>query len=302
MFSFLGYNFYSDASALDTAPTQINNLTNTQIKNGIFDHFNVTKDIELPFTTEKPEDWDYYTVMNADFNGNVSAGNIDFLLSTISAIKVKRRPKGTFNWTTIAVIPISDDVEDLKFTITDRLASYNVEYDYAFVPIINDIEGNYIINSILSKFDGVFIGDSEQIFKFFYEVEYGMGRRNQQIGTFEPLGKRYPVVVANGMTSYDSNTLTATILNDDFNETGKLDPDKIVQKKRVLLDFLTNKKPKILKDDRGNSWLVIVTSSPEVAYKPNVHMAIPQVSFGWTEVGDYENPKDLYDNGLTPEV
>lgn len=297
MFQFIGYNFYSDGDALAVAPSAVPSITSTTLTNAIFDHLNITKNTSTPVSTSVPTDWDYDTILDANFDGNLNAGNIDFLVDQITSIKIKRRVTGTFDWLTLAEIPINT-VDDLTFVFNDRLNAYGVEYDYAFVPVLNDIEGEYLINTILSQFNGVFIGDAESIYKFMYDVSYGSNSRNQQVGTFEPLGRQFPVFVANGLLSYESGSVTATILNDDFEDTGEINRTAIVQKKDVLKDYLTNRKAKILKDWSGNIWLCIVVNNPQIAYRTGSGMGIPQVTFDWVEIGKADNQQDLYANGI----
>lgn len=301
MFQFVGYNFFSDGDALNPAPSNVDNITSIQLSNAIYGHFNVTRNTSTPVSTTVPTAWDYDTILDASFEGNLSAGNVDFLIEQISAIKIKRRVQGQFNWITLKTIPINS-VEDLTFVFNDNLNQYGVTYDYAFVPIIENIEGEYIINSVLSQFNGVFIGDAENIYKFFYEVEYGSNARNQQVGVFQVLGKQYPMIVANGALSYESGSVTATILNEDYQQTGVIDRVAITQQKDALKDYLTNRKAKILKDWNSNLWLVIVNSKINVSYKPSYGMGIPSIQFDWTEIGDATNQQDLYNNGILSEV
>lgn len=297
MFQFVNYNFFADGNALDNAPSNVDYINTIRLTNAIYDHFNVTRDVNLPFSTDIPQDWDYDTVIDVDFNGNIDGGNVDFLINEITAVKIKRRKQGEFNWITLKTIPINN-IEELNFAFDDFLNAYGITYEYAFVPILSGVEGNYIINSIYSQFNGIFIGDSSQIFKFLFNVQYGTNNRNQQTGTFQPLGRRYPVIVANGSLSYESGTVSGTILNDDFEDTRRIDPPAIVQKRKILNDFLTNKKAKILKDWSGNYYLCIVTGSPQTTYLTGSNMQIPQVQFNWVEIGDGENVQDLYNNGL----
>ena len=171
MIGFIGYNFCADGNALDPTPTNVNNITTTRLQNGIFDHFNVTRNVTFDYSSIIPIDWDIDTIMDANFKGNISAGNVDQVASGITGIRVKRRVKGTFDWITIKELPVEKS-EDLSFVVTDNLNAYNVEYEYAFVPMLGDVEGNYIIESILSKFEGVFICDADTVFKFMAGVEY----------------------------------------------------------------------------------------------------------------------------------
>ena len=301
MFQFIGLSAFSGPNCLDSAPSQVSNITSTQISDAIFDHLNVTSDTSLDFNTTIPIQWDYDTIIDADFNGNISAGNVDFLIKQISAVKIKRRITGTFDWITLTTIPINT-VDDLTFLFVDRLNVYGTQYDYALVPILEDVEGNYIINTILSKFNGVFIGDANTTYKFMYDVNYGTNARNQQVGTFTPLGRQYPIIVANGLLSYESGTVSGTILNDDYMDTRTIDPVAIVEKKTLIKDFLTNRKAKILKDWNGNAWLCIIVDNPQVSYKNGFGMAVPQVQFNWTQIGDVNSQQDLYNNGVLTEA
>ncbi len=299
MLQFVGYNFFSDGDALNNAPSAIDGINNIQLTNAIYDHLNITRNTSTEVSTTIPTVWDYDTIIDASFDGNLSAGNVDFLIEEISAIKIKRRVQGTFDWITLNTVPINT-VEDLTFAFNDLLNADYTTYDYALVPIMEDVEGEYIINSILSQFNGVFIGDYSTIYKFFYDVQYGTNARNQQIGTFQPLGNQYPIVIANGALSYESGTVSATILNDDFEDTGLVNAPAIVEKKTIIKDFLTNKKAKILKDWNSNIWLCIVVDSPQVTYKSGSGMAIPQIQFNWIQIGDATNQADLYNNGILP--
>lgn len=300
MFQILGYNFFLDGDALNVGPTSVENIVNTRLTNAVFEHFNATKDVSIPYNDEKPT-WDFDTIMDTTFDNTINAGNIDYLVSQISAIKIKRRIKGTFNWITLKTIPVNG-IEDLTFVFNDFLAVGDTQYEYALVPILEGSEGDYIINEILSKFNGVFIGDAETTYKMLYDVNYGTNKRNQQIGTFEPLGKKYPIMIANGILSYDSGSLSAAIINDDFEQTGELNVGDITRKKELMKDFLTNHKPKILRDWSHNSWLCVITEAPQITYANNSGMRVPYLSCTWSQIGDVNNAQDLYDAGLIDEV
>lgn len=300
MFQFVGYSAFSGPDCLASAPSGVDNITTATITNAIFDHFNVTRNTDQVFNTTIPTEWDYDTIMDADFEGTLSAGNVDFIIDQISAIKIKRRIRGTFDWITLETIPINT-VDDLAFIFNDRLNAYGIEYEYALVPVIEDIEGEYVINRILSQFNGVFIGDFDNIYRFLYDVNYGTTTINQQVGIFQPLGRQYPVFVANANLNYESGSVTATVFNDDYEETRTIDPIAINEKMANLKAFLTNKKAKILKDWNGRMWLCVITDNPTVSYANGSGMAIPQLTFSWTEIGSATSQADLYNNGVLDE-
>lgn len=297
MIGLIGYNFCKDGNAVDPTPTNINNITKTRLQNGNFDHFNVSKNTIIDSTI--PTSWNLDTIMDADFNGNISAGNVNQVATGITAVRIKRRIKGAFDWITIREIPIKSS-EDLKFVITDNLASYGTEYEYAFVPLTEDIEGSYIVESVMSKFEGVFICDVDTIFKFYAGVEYGNNTANQQVGVFQPYNRQYPVIVSNSLLNYQTGSVSGWVLPDDFDTNRQLDRITITKEKEAMLAFFMNKKPKILKDTNGNSWLVYITGNPTMSYVNNYGQGMVKISADWTEVGDSENKNDLYDNGLIP--
>ena len=296
----IGYNFFEDINAIDPFCVSVANITNTQISNGIFNHLNITKNINENYTSYPPN-WDFDTIMDANFNGNINAGNLGQLSKEITEIKIKRRVVGEYDWTTIQIIPINS-YEDLSFTINDNLNLNNMEYEYAFVPISNGIEGNYITQTIYSQFDGIFICDINTIYKFYYGVEYGSNDRVQQVGVLEPYGQKYPIIISNSLINYETGSIKGSILPDDFGKTSNniINREAISLKKKNLFDFLTNGKPKIIKDWNQNQWLVFITSNPSASFNNNVGMGLVDVEFEWTEVGDINNKLDLYNNGLIP--
>lgn len=301
MFQFVNYSLLGDNTALDFTPSAVTDIQTTTIKNAIFDHVNVSRATNLPVSTAKPEEWDYDTIINAPLDGNLNGGNVEALVENITAIKVKRRVKGSFDWITLKVIPVNSPA-DLTFALTDWLNAYDVEYEYAFVLMQENIESNYIINSIVSKFDGVFIGDATAMYRLMYDVGYGTTTRNQSVGVFTPLGRQYPVVIANGLLNYDSGSVEATILNDSFDDSGVVDRVAISHKIADIKKFFANHKPKILKDWNGNIWLCCLVDNPQVNYLDGTTGGVPHVTINWTQIGDATDKEDLFNNGLIDEV
>ena len=301
MFMICGYDFCKDENTLNPTPLSSSNYNFTMLKNGIFSHWYVTNDAEYPYSSDEPTVWDYLTIMNANLNGNLQAGNISLLGDDIEGIKIKRRKIDSYDWITLKYIPVDELFESTTFSFNDYLNQNDTIYEYAFVPIINGVEENYITNTIASKFEGVFICDSEIIYKFYNGVQYGSLERVQKIGVLEPFGSKYPVVVSNGMINYSKSSLKGTILNNDFENSHIIRRKEIVEKRETLLNFFTNKKAKILKDWNGNFWLMIIVDSPSVEFVNNYGMGISNISANWIEIGDPYNQQDLYNTGLLIE-
>lgn len=297
MLAFCGFNFLGDMYALNPVPTNVQNITNVKVENGKFDHLWISRDAVSEYPSDIPSMWDFNTVLNATFNGTLHAGNIDFIGSQISFIRIKRRIKGTFDWMTLYEVPVND-VSDLQFIKTDNLNQHGVTYEYAFVPIVGGQEMNYITNEIYSEFNGIFICDTNTIFKYYIEAQYGTFTRNNKATVFEPLGRKYPVIVSNALINYTTGSLSGTIITDDSLYAQAIDRITEKENRDRLLDFLVNKKAKIIKDWNSQIWLVVVTGSPSIKYANNIGGAIADVSFNFTEVGDANSSKDLYESGL----
>lgn len=304
MFLMCGYDFCRDNNALNPAPIIVNNYTDVKLSNGLFDHWNVTEDVTSPYSPEIPTAWDYLTIMNANFNGNIEAGNASNLVDgSIEGFKIKRRKIEEFNWITLKYITKEELISSgFSFAFNDNLAQSGVTYEYAFVPIVGGVEGDYIINSIETKFDGVFICDLDTIYKFYAGVKYGTQERVQKIGVFEPYGRQYPVVVSNSVINYNRGSFSGTILANDYLRTKALDRMDMVKEREQLMDFLTNKKAKILKDWNGNNWLMLITSNGQTSFSSNYGMGIATASASWTEIGDANKQSDLYNSGIIKEA
>lgn len=300
MVTFMNYNFTKDKNSLDPFPTNLKTLSIAQAENAIYDEIFITNDVESEYTTEKPTEWDFYTLFWAQFKGNLNAGNIDVGRADIDAVRIKRRKLGEFEWMTIKEYPIVN-IEDINFVGEDFFAENGVEYEYAWVSVLNGVEGNYVIESVESKFKGVFVCDVDSLIKFYAGVQYGSNQQVQQVGSFTPLGKKYPVYVSNGAVNYQTGTLSATLVG-DYEQTHQFDRNKITEQKNNVLKFLTNKKPKIIKDENGNIWLVVILGNPEVSFDGSWGNGIGNVSFQWSEVGDANSEKDLRDCGLLPII
>lgn len=301
MFAICGYDFFRDENTLNPSPLRNAIFTSTKLENGIFSHWYVTRDVDSPYSSEEPTLWEYLTVMDANFDGTLQAGNVGYVLDNIDGIKVKRRKINEYDWITLNYVSAEELGTTLSFTLNDNLNQNDIEYEYAFVPVSQGIEGNYITNTIKSKFNGVFICDAESIYKFYTNVSYGTNERVQQIGVFEPFGRKYPVVVSNALLNYETGSFKGDILNNDFLQTRKINEKEIVEKRKQIVDFLTNKKAKILKDWNGNLWLIFITDNIQTDYVNNTSMSLVNVEAQWTEVGDANSGNDLYLNGILEE-
>ena len=295
---FMNYNFMSDKNIIDPASSYIPYANGVQITNAIFDHLNVTNNGLQVYNTDIPDEWDTYTIMDTNFEGNINAGNFDYSTRDLAGVKIKRRVKGTFAWLTLYDIALIDP-NDLSFTKYDLLNQHGITYEYAFVPYLQDgTECAYIIKEIESKLDGVYLCSNNSIARFYGGLSYGTGSVANKTGIFEPIGSKYPVVVANANTQYYSGSLQSVAMSYNQLMNDKFDRVEISSYIKILADFITDKNTKVLKDWNGNLWLVAIVDNPQISYDNNVGMGKADVSFNFVEIGSASDQVTLEEHGF----
>lgn len=246
MIGICGYSFCGGKDVLNPVPTGVKNIKKTKIQNAIFEHIDITRNITFTYTTELPY-WDFNTIIDCDFESGTGAGNVDFAFSQLSSIRIKRRKKGDFNWITVQEIPINSRT-DLNSIRRDYFVPSYEEFEYALVPILNGVEGQYIIGSVLTEFNGVFISDITNTYKLNAQVSYTSRTSMQSVGQITPLGRRYPVVIKNGEANYEIGSVSGMLLGINYDKTRKINRKEIVEEINDFVNFLKNGNPKILKD------------------------------------------------------
>lgn len=296
MISFCGYSFVSGKDVLNPMPTNIN-INSVKIQNGVFDGLNATRDTSFDYEIIFPK-WGYDSIFISDFkNSGLNISNIDFTFEQLTSIKIKRRKKGDFKWTTINEIKV-DTLGDLSKLTKDFMLPSLETFEWALVPILNGIEGDYIVGSLTTEFNGVFITDLSNNFKLDKNVGYGNRASIQSIGQVIPLGRKYPVIIKNGKADYETGSINGMLLGEDYDNTHEINRKDIVEQINKFSDFLKNGKPKIIKDWNGSIWMAMIIGNPSVTYNNSYGMGIATVGFEWVEQGKYDNEDDLYDNGF----
>jgi hypothetical protein len=291
---FMNSAFCSSGTTMTPTPICLRSLNSIKIQNGEFDTLYASKEITSEPTTTIPTTWDYDTILNAPFNGNLNAGNVDFVIEQISAVRIRRREVGSYNWMTLYEIPINVE-SDFNFELFDYFAKSNTTYEYAIVPIISGVEGNYNTNTVTSEFNGIFICEKDRAYSTDLEAYIDTVQRNQQVVNIEPIGRKYPYVIKNGLTNYDSGTVKGFFVEIDP-VTCQIKTMEGFAYRKEFNDFLVNGQPKILKDYSGRMFLISVVDKPN--NNINGHRNFIITSFNWVEIGDYESSTDLFNAGL----
>lgn len=294
---FLGTTFFSGAHTMEPPATNISPITEISLTNGTFDHLYVGKNVNEEVVVTNNE-WTEDTLLSAPFDENLDAGNSGFSLRNTDTVIIKRREKGTVDWITIFVKPIKY-IEDFKFIFFDRYAKGNTDYEYILCSTCNGIENSYVIKEVYSQFHGFFVVDSNNSYGTFFNVDGGDTQRNAAGEVVPLLNNKYAKVVRNNSTSYDTGTASGVFIktNRIGEDSCSMDLPGSNKFRSDIMDFLMNGRPKILKWDDGRIWLISVTGSPTDSRVD--HELVREISFQFAEIGDCNDPRTLYLNGLS---
>lgn len=292
---FLGTTFFSGNLSIPVTATDVNNITYVELDNGMFDDLYITKE-----TTSDPSDgivstWDFDTMLNADFDEDTSAGNVNFTVETVSQLVVRRRELNTFDWTTVCIQEINN-VDDFNFDGIDRLARGGTTYQYAVIPYLNRAAGSYNTHTVTSEFDRIILTEKDTSWSMFMTDGFCDTTRNIVGNHNELLNRKYPIFYSNSIANYDTGSCTGTFVELD-EETCTFNYDTMYKYQHDLMDYITDGKPKVLKHFDGRIWLIQVTPSPTDSAQDVYNNR--SITFDWVEIGDYKNDEDLYNAGLT---
>lgn len=237
--------------------------------------------------------WDINTVFWAAFKGNLLAGNILIPISSISAIRIKVREYGDTLWRTIYEYEINSE-EDFNFANTYYYLKGNkTVYEIAIVPVLNNTESSYIINTVTSDFAGCYLCTQGKQFHAFINLslEVTSNKNKEFIST---LGRKQPFAITNGISQYDTISMSASFIPV---KDCDLDFETSAYYRKEVNKFLIETPSMILKDDLGRRWLVSTGGTIPQTVDGNPNNVIYNIEF--TEIGDADSTTDLYNAGLS---
>lgn len=294
---FLGTTFFSGAHTIDPPAVNISPITEISLTNGVYDHLYVGKSVDEEVDVTNNE-WTENTLLSAPFDENLDAGNSGFSLRNTDTVIIKRREKGQIDWATIYVKPIKT-IDDFKLIYFDRYARSNTNYEYVLCSVCNGIENSYVLKEVYSQFDGFFVVDQNNSYGTFFNLDGGDTQRNAAGEATVLLNNRYAKVIKNNISNYDTGTASGVFLKmyRSGENSCNIDIDDSYEIRMDVMDFLMNGKPKILKWNDGRIWLIAVTGSPTDSQEQE-GTNLRKISFQFAEIGNWNDPKTLYLNGL----
>lgn len=261
------------------------------VQNGKFDEIKVDEDF-FQYNEEKQE-WSFDTVLLARFRDNLEAGNIEFNGMKIQYMRFKRRSVDSLKWDILKDYPFTKE-KDIYF-LEDKYVEAGETYEYGVCPVTELIEGKMVYDKITCDYEGLYLLDKNDTIRFNYNVQYGeIGTTKQQIPV-ETIGSRYPIIHESDV-KYKHGSMTALIASDQTADAGIIDKTIERRLRKKTDSFLNDSKPKLLKDETGNFYLVKVTN---VSEQNADHKALYNTTFEWIQIGDATSIQALKENGLT---
>lgn len=296
-----GIHSVGGALACVLTPTNIKNINYVELKNGIYDDLYITKAVDFELTNATPEEWDFDTVLWAKFNGSTNAGNVDWNLENTSHLILKSRTEGNFQWKTIAVKEV-ESTEDFVINYPDYFVASGQSVEYALLPVLYGLEGNYAITKTVSFFDNMFLIEGNTVWGTKITDGFCDTTRNIPSANVELLHGRYPVFVRNTVANYDTGNCKGSFVPLADEESCTLAYDSAHDFRRItyqrdFMDFLCDSIPKILKLPDGRLWLVQITPNP--ADTANQKYNNRETTWSWVEIGNVDSEEDLYYLGFS---
>lgn len=296
-----GNNFVGGELACALTPVGIENINYVELKNGIYDDLYITKAADFELNNECPKEWDFDTVLWAKFSGSTNAGNVDWNLESTSHLILKSRTEGNFQWKTIAVKEVNS-TEDFVINYPDYFVASGQDVEYALVPVLYGLEGNYASTKVNSKFRKMFLIEGNTVWGTEITTDFCDTTRNIPSSNVELLHSKYPVFVRNTIASYDTGSCKGSFVPLADEEACELAYDskndyKRIKYQREFMDYISDGIPKILKLPDGRLWLVQITPNP--ADTANQTYNDREISWSWVEIGDVNSEEDLYYLGFS---
>lgn len=138
---------------------------------------------------------------------------------------------------------------------------------------------------VTCQFDGIAVMDDTTVYRTVANWGYDH-TRNTSVGFVQPYFKRTPIAIVHGDMNYESGSVTGLFA--PFDERGNPVYANQAAYRHKMIDWLANKKPKVVKTMDGYAWKVMVGTGFQD--KLSGHVDAQLVTFTWTEIDDL--PRD----------
>jgi hypothetical protein len=277
-------------------------ISRIDIENTKIDQMKIDTGISTQYNTQMAQAWDYDTVFDCKFTDlNFEAGNLSLNGMPIEYLRIKKRKENQLTWQTYK--NIAYDSNETNYTWSDYFVQSLNSYQYAIVPVgANDVQGEYGIASIDCEYEDIWIMGSNNVqYHLIANIEMGDIQYVTESSLVTTLGSQFPYRIQNGNLKYRKGSITAMLVSDSTLEGNNGTIDRVAEKtlRENFEDFLTNGKPKLIKESEGRYMLCSIDiSSIKITPNNDLSRRIGNVNFEFVEIGDSQNVTDLTNNAL----
>lgn len=278
-------NFIPSSTVLNKITDTFNYIT---FGNGLYDNMVLSTNVysDDPFTNNPSNI--FFFEFNGDWDN--TAGE------ALNKVILERRLVTDTNWVQIGKEDLIPNTINY-LTFTDKyIPTGQVDYKLKMYHFDDIVYESSIVTNI--KWDFVFISDVNETYRLQSGVIYSNNQQNIQNNILMPIGTTYPIVIQNANGNYRSGSVQFTVLGYEFDNNQRLNRISMTKQLNDIMLFLTNTKPKVIKDFNGNIFIIRVVNNPQVSYDANWGNNIPKVSFDWVEQGKYDDMTDMKELGF----
>lgn len=257
-----------------------------KVDQGMYDEIYIDLDKNITDENVRPTSWTPTTIMDSRFNGDLDGGSIGAEGFKITGIQLQRTLLGSGKWDVIGTYDYTPDFNFYDYI--DRFTQNGAIYQYAVVPVANDVSGNRMISDeVQSSFEGIFITDKKENRRLQYDITLGDISYNTVSSVNQPINGKFPVVTF-GNSKYRSGNLTVLPLSKQTVALAGSGIDKFAEQATRMkwLEFLENGRAKVIRMDNGVLMLVVTHSAIVTHRDGDILRDLADISFEYVEVGD----------------
>lgn len=161
--------------------------------------------------------WSMNTVLFANFNNNLEAGQIALNGEEIDSLIIRRcsNRNNFIYWEDIYTI---NDVEGVvnnytDFTFSDKTVESGIWYNYGIQPVSKNVRGNLLKGpreAVIYE-DGFLVGEGGRQLKLRFNTSVGSFKKNIKESKVETIGGKYPFITRNANVNYREFSLSGII-------------------------------------------------------------------------------------------
>ena len=180
-----------------------------------------------------------------------------------------------------------------SLSLYDLTAQNDITYTYSLEEKNATIPAE--TSQVLSTFCDAFVCSSTNSYPITYNLSYGSTERVQKSGFYEPLGRRTPEIITNGLLNYQIGNITFHLNSAGSNN---FSPATEIAYRKEFLAFISDNKAKIIKDFNGNIWLVGLYGDKSMSFYKELGNGVCDISFNYAQIGKANSETDLIKAGM----